>query len=238
MKNGKGLAVCRRGKFIVIDGTDGSGKATQAKELIKNLKKNKIRVKTIDFPRYYDNFFGKLIGECLVGENGNFVDLDPKIASVLYAADRFESSGQIKQWLDAGFVVIADRYASSNQIHQAGKIADSRKRKEFLDWLERMEFEVFKLPRPDAIIYLDVPVRMTQELLKKESNQEKKKYQNGKEDQVENNLEYLEKSRKSAIRMIRGNNNWLTVDCVEKGKLRSIKDISQEILGKTLLIIK
>lgn len=228
----------KKGKFIVIDGTDGSGKATQVKELVKNLKKNKIKVKTIDFPRYYNNFFGKFIGECLVGENGNFVKLNPKITSVLYAADRFESSAQIKKWLNDGFNVIADRYVSSNQIHQGGKITDNRKRKEFLSWLEKMEFGVFKLPRPNIIIYLDVPVSITQELLAKEGSQKKKKYKKGKKDVVENDLRYLEKSRQSAIKMLKDNNHWATINCVKNEELRSIQDISQEVLNKVLKIIK
>jgi len=227
----------KKGKFIVIDGTDGSGKATQVKELVKNLRKNKIKVKAVDFPRYYNNFFGKFIGECLIGEHGDFVKLSPKIASVLYAADRFESSVQIKKWLDAGINVIADRYASSNQIHQGGKIVDNKKRKEFLAWLEELEFGVFKIPKPQVIFYLDVPVKITQELLKEE-NGKKKEYLKGKKDTVENDLKYLEDSKKSAIKMIKGSNNWVTINCIRKSKLRSIEDIGQEVLEKALKIIK
>ena len=85
------------GKFIVIDGIDGSGKKTQTKLLIERLKREGLKVKTIDFPQYENNFFGKFIGECLVGEHGDFAKLDPKIASVLYGADRFESSQKIEK---------------------------------------------------------------------------------------------------------------------------------------------
>jgi len=219
----------KKGKLIVIDGNDGSGKATQVKELVKNLRKNKIKVKTIDFPRYQNNFFGKFIGECLVGENGDFVKMNPKIVSVLYAADRFESSAQIKKWLDAGFTVIADRYASSNQIHQGGKILDSKKRREFMDWLDKLEFGVFKIPRPDLIIYLDVPLEISMSLLKNEKSQKKKVYQKGKKDLAENDKQYLERSRKNAIRMLKENNNWVTINCVKNKELRTIKEISEEI---------
>lgn len=228
----------KKGKFIVIDGTDGSGKATQVKELVKNLREDRIKVKTIDFPRYEANFFGKFIGECLVGENGDFLNLDPKIASVLYAADRLESSTQIKEWLDSGLVVIADRYVSSNQIHQAGKITDGQKRKEFLAWLEEMEFGVFRLPRPDAIIYLDVPIALTQELLKKEDSQKKKKYQKGRVDVVENDVQYLEKSRKSAIKMLKDNNHWVMISCTQAGKMKGIQEIGQEVFKEAIKIIK
>lgn len=238
MKHEKSLPAGRQGKFIVIDGTDGSGKATQVKELVKNLRKNKIKVKTIDFPRYYNNFFGKFIGECLVGENGDFLKLNPKITSVLYAADRFESATQIKKWLEQGFNVIADRYVSSNQIHQGGKITDNKKRKEFLSWLEKMEFGVFKLPKPDGVVYLDVPVSFTLKLLANKGNQKKKKYQNGKKDVAESDLKYLEKSRISAIKMLKDNNNWITINCIEDKELKTIKKISEEILEKVLKIIK
>ena len=111
----------RWGKLIVIDGTDGSGKATQTELLIKHLKKDGHRVKVVDFPDYYANFFGKFIGHCLSEQYYNFVKVHPKIVSVLYAADRFESKDKIKKWLRDGNIVIANRYASANQIHQDRK---------------------------------------------------------------------------------------------------------------------
>ncbi|MEK6820941.1 MAG: thymidylate kinase, partial [archaeon] len=118
----------KKGKLIVLDGIDGSGKATQVKLLAEKFKRLGIPTKVIDFPRYYDNFFGKLIGEYLSGQYGDFIQTDPRVASVLYAADRFESCEQIKDWLGKGFVVIADRYASANQIHQGGKIGQPKRR--------------------------------------------------------------------------------------------------------------
>ncbi|MEK7181986.1 MAG: thymidylate kinase, partial [Patescibacteria group bacterium] len=100
----------KKGKLIVIDGTDGSGKATQTDLLLKRFKKEGLLVKKLDFPRYEDNFFGKFIGECLAGEHGDFVSLDPRIASSLYAFDRFETKPLIEKWLSAGYTVILDRY--------------------------------------------------------------------------------------------------------------------------------
>jgi dTMP kinase len=227
-----------KGKFIVIDGTDGSGKATQSRELIKKLEKEGREVRTIDFPQYEKNFFGKFIGECLTGEHGDFAKLNPKVASTLYAADRFESSKEIKKWINEGFIVIADRYASSNQIHQGGKIKDSKKRKEFLDWLEKMEFEVFEIPKPDAVIYLSVPLEVSGKLLKNEGNKEKKKYLNGKEDLVENNLDYMENSKASAVKMLEETNNWVEINCIENDKLRSIEDIGNEIYENVVNILE
>ena len=218
----------KKGKLIVIDGSDGSGKATQTKLLVSKLKKSGVKVKTMDFPRYENNFFGEFIGECLTGEYGDFLTLDPHITSVLYAADRFESSVKLKKWLEEGYMVILDRYVSANQIHQGGKIFNSVKRKKFLQWLDKMEYDIFKLPRPDKVIYLDVPIATSVGLL--QQSQQKKQYQkDGKKDLVEQSRDYLENARRSALWLSRENDNWIRVECVKNEKLRSIEDIHGEI---------
>ncbi len=219
----------KKGKFIVVEGTDGCGKKTQTELLVKRLKKEGYKVATIDFPQYYNNFFGKFIGECLAGEHGDFVKLDPKIASVLYAADRFESSQKIVKWLKEGRIVIADRYANSNQTHQGGKIVDAHKRREFLKWLDEMEFGVFKIPRPDLIIYLNVPLKFSLEMLKNKNNEEKKKYLNGKKDVLENDLKHLQNAKRSALNLVKENNNWVDIQCVRNGKLLSIEKIGEMV---------
>lgn len=217
------------GKFIVIDGTDGSGKATQVKLLVEKLKKKGRKVKTIDFPQYYNNFFGKLIGECLAEKHGDFLAVDPHIASVLYAADRWESSKKIKDWIRKDYVVIADRYASSNQIHQGAKIKNNKERMKFLKWLEELEYKTFNMPKPDLIIFLDIPIEITLKLLKNKTVAEKKKYLEGKGDLAENNPKHLFDSQKSAIFLVKKYNNWLRINCVEKNKLMSIEKINSII---------
>ena len=199
----------------MIDGIDGSGKATQVKLLADKLKKLKVRVKTIDFPRYYDNFFGKLIGEYLSGAYGDFIQTDPRVASVLYAADRFESSREIERWLAQGYVVIADRYVSANQIHQGGKIASGKARQVFLAWLDQMEYEVFKIPRPDLTIYLDVPFEVSKEWLQQKIAKRKKGYLKGRKDVAEDNLLHLKNSRESALSLEKRNKNWVRIKCCE-----------------------
>ena len=104
----------RKGKLIVIDGTDGSGKTTQINLLVKSLKKDGHRVKQIHFP-HYENFLGGFIAHCLTEQYYNFINVHPKIVSVLYAADRWESSQEIKDLLSKGNIVILDRYVSANQ---------------------------------------------------------------------------------------------------------------------------
>lgn len=216
----------KKGRFIVIDGTDGSGKATQTQLLVERLSGEGFRVKKIDFPQYENNFFGKMVGRYLSGEFGGASDVSPYLASVLYAADRFESSGQIKRWLDEGNIVISDRYVSANQIHQGGKIKSLKDRKIFLDWLERMEFDVFGIPRPQAIIYLDIPLNFSVKLLENKTAKSRKKYLKNKKDIHENDSAHLANAKKGAVNLIRKNNNWVKIDCMKNGELLPREQIS------------
>lgn len=219
----------QKGKLIVIDGIDGSGKATQVKILKQRLLKEGIKVKTIDFPRYETNFFGSLIGEYLSGLHGDFIAMDSKIASILYAADRFESSAQIKKWLDEGCMVLADRYATANQIHQGGKIDDLKKRKEFLAWLYKMEYGVFGIPKPDLVIYLDVPFEVSKMWLMNKVAKRKKKYLNGRKDVAEDNLIHLKNSRNSALLLTQENKNWTKIECCKGNLCMSPEQVGEEV---------
>lgn len=222
----------KKGKLIVIDGTDGSGKATQVARLKDRLANEGHTVESLDFPRYYNNFFGKMIGECLKGDYGDWAHTHPKIASVIYAADRFESSQQINTWLDAGIHVILDRYVSSNQIHQGGKITDKDERREFMQWLDTMEHYTFKIPRPDLILYLDVPIVITQKLLVAKGNKESKEYLGGAGDQHEDDPEHLENAKQSGLKMIAENNNWIKIDCTDGENILPIETIHNVIYKK------
>lgn len=222
----------RRGKLIVIDGSDGSGKATQTRFLLARLKKEGYRVKTLDFPQYEANFFGGLVGKCLAGEYGDFIAVDPHIVSVLYAADRFESKTKIEQWLRQGYVVVLDRYVSANQIHQGGKIRDAKQQREFLQWLDQMEHGIFGIPRPDLIVYLDVPVEVAQKLLSTENTQKTKVYLGKKQkDLAESNPKHLAESRANALKLVKKLNAWTKVDCTSKGEILSREAIAEKVWG-------
>ena len=216
-----------KGIFVVIDGIDGSGKATQSRLLAERLEKDGRRVEKIDFPRYGTPMFGELLAECLAGKHGDFLHLDPKIASTLYALDRYEASAQIRSWLDEGKIIVADRFSSANQIHQAGKIIDPEKRKSFLDWLDTLEHEVLSIPRPDAIVYLRVPVDTSIALLAKQ-REAKNAAVEGTHDTVEKDRMYLERSFESAERLSL-EPNWKTVDCTSSGAMRSPEDIHADV---------
>ena len=147
-----------KGKLIVIDGGDGAGKATQAALLVKQLRADGHAVETLDFPQYTQNTFGELIRECLDGKRGDFMAVDPRIASTLYAADRFESKPRLEQWLSEGKVIILDRYVSSNMMHQGAKIDDPEALEQLTTALQGLPFVRGIRPRENGLdIRVDGP---------------------------------------------------------------------------------
>jgi dTMP kinase len=226
------------GKLIVIDGTDGSGKATQVAFLEKRLRKEGHKVKLVDFPEYYKNFFGKFIGHCLTEQYYNFVGVHPKIASVLYAADRWESSENIKQWLTKGYVVLANRYVSSNQIHQGGKIKDTKKRKAFIEWLDEMEHSVFKIPRPHIVLYLSVPFDVAQQMMKERNKTAVRNYAGNKKDVHEVDVAFQKNSRESALWLSKHLPYFKKIDCAPKKEILSREEIHELVYENIKKIIK
>lgn len=226
------------GKLIVIDGTDGSGKATQVALLEKRLKKEGYKVKLVDFPEYYKNFFGQFLGHCLTEQYYNWINVHPKIASVLYAADRWESSEQMKKWLDAGYIVLANRYVSSNQIHQGGKIKDVKKRKAFIEWLDEMEHNVFKIPRPHVVLYLSVPFEISQEMMKERNKTVVRNYAGNKKDVHEVDIEFQKNSRAAALWLSKTLPYFTKIDCVEKKTLLSREQVHEKVYKEVRQVIK
>jgi dTMP kinase len=227
----------KKGKLIVIDGADGSGKATQTKLLREALLQKGIPTEQTDFPRYKDNFFGGLIGGFQTDETIGFSKIHPLLASIPYAADRFESKPQLEAWLNAGTHVISDRYVSANQLHQGGKIADTEERRIFLEKLDYMEHVIFGIPRPDLIILLNVPHHISLRLMKEKNSTSKKEYSRRKTDFVEQDEEYQLNARESGIKMLT-NESWFSINCSEDGEtLIPVEVIHQKILERCLKIL-
>ncbi|MDE2030857.1 MAG: deoxynucleoside kinase [Patescibacteria group bacterium] len=222
----------KKGKLIVIDGTDGSGKATQVALLMKRLKKDGYTVKMVDFPEYYKNFFGKFIGHCLTEQYYNWTNVHPKIASIAYAADRWESSKNIRKWIDKGYMVIANRYVSANQIHQGGKIKNAKKRQAFIEWLDEMEYKVFKIPRPDLTMYLSVPIGIVERLMKERNKKSVRNYAGKKKDVHEVDKDFQKNSIASALWLVKNLKNFTKIDCAPKGELLPREVIHEEIYKK------
>ncbi len=223
--------MAKKGKLIVLDGTDGSGKTTQLDLLAKRLKKDGLKVKAIHFP-HYENFFGGFIGHCLTEQYYNFINVHPKIVSALYAADRWESSEEIRKYLNQGYIVILDRYVSANQIHQGGKISNVKKRISFLKWLDEMEYGVFKIPRPDITLYLSLPLNLVEILMKERNKKAVRAYAGNKKDVHEVDLEFKKNSIKSAIWLSKVLKNFVKIDCAPSGEILPREVIHAEIYKK------
>jgi dTMP kinase len=227
----------KKGKLIVIDGTDGSGKATQVELLLKRLKKDGRKVEVVDFPEYYKNFFGGFIAHCLSEQYYNWLGVHPKIASIAYAADRWESSEKIKNWLKKGIIVVANRYTSANQIHQGGKIASARKRKAFIEWLDKMEYEVFKISKPDVTFYLSLPPEVSLRLMKERDKSGNRKYLGKKKDVYEKDAQFLINSRKSALWLAKTQKSWIKIDCMKGRDIDTRENIHEKIYEKVKKIL-
>lgn len=217
-----------KGKLIVIDGSDGVGKATQTELLVESLKKAGKKVETLDFPQYTDNFFGSFLKECLTGGHGDFIAQDPYLVSIAYAADRWESKGKLEKWLKEGRIIVLNRYVSSNQMHQGGKIQDAKARTKFLKWLDVMEHKVFGLPRPDLILYLHVPVELSLKLMKGRGN----------EDLAESDPKHLASTQEAAMKIIKAQGNWMRIDCSDKDGMLPRPAIHEKIYAAVKKLLK
>lgn len=213
-----------KGKLIVIEGLDGSGKGTQTKQLYETLLAAGKQVRQISFP-CYGTKAAALLESYLKGEFGNDPSaVNPYAASTFFAIDRYVSFQQEwKEFYENGGIVIADRYTTSNAIHQCAKLPKEQW-DSFLDWLFTYEYRQLGLPTPDAVIYLRVDPEISQELLigRYEGNAAKK-------DIHESNLGYLKNCRRAAD-YCAGYLNWCAVECVRDEQLRSIEDIAAEVL--------
>lgn len=154
----------KKGKFIVIDGTDGSGKATQMKLLVKELRKKGYKVEVFDFPQYGKKSAG-LVEEYLNGKYGSAQDVGPYRGSIFYACDRYAASFKIRKFLEEGKIVISNRYVTANMGHQGGKIKNPKERKRYFNWLYDLEYRIFEIPKPDLNIILHVDAAIAQKLV-------------------------------------------------------------------------
>ena len=215
-----------KGKLIVIEGVDGSGKETQAVRLYDRLKAEGKEIMEVSYPRY-DKDSSAMVRQYLAGDFGSKPeDVSPYVASTFYAADRYASYKEdYEDFLRDGGIVLADRYTTSNMVHQAGKLKDDDERKAFLKWLYDYEFNLLGLPVPDLIFFLDIPPEVSQKLMAHRAN---KITGEAKKDIHESDPEYLKQSYYNA-RALADDYGWTVIHCVEDGKLRSIESIHEEI---------
>ncbi len=214
------------GKLFVIDGTDGSGKQTQFEKLKESLSKEGIEYKIVSFPNY-NSPSSSLVKMYLSGEFGKDAKkISPYIASTFYAADRYATfQTGYKEYYENGGILLADRYTTANMVHQAGKIEDKKERKKFLDWLWDFEFNLYGLPVPTKVFFLNMPVEKSLELIK---NRENKFTHDTKKDIHESDAKHLLDSYHAACEVAK-DYNWYEVQCVKNNEIRTIEDIHKEI---------
>lgn len=214
-----------RGKLIVVEGLDGSGKATQTALLKKAIRDMGVLVKKVSFPDY-NNPSSALVKMYLNGELGSKPDdVNAYASSSFYAVDRYASYKQFWQNdYENGVCIVADRYSTSNAIYQLSKVAENE-RDEFLNWLEVYEYKQLGLPKPDVVIYLDMPVEVSQELLALRYDGDE-----SKKDLHESNAKFLNECRGTALYSAE-KLGWNVVRCSESGEPRAIKEIHRDVMG-------
>jgi dTMP kinase len=199
-----------RGKLIVLEGIDGSGKRTQVEMLARAFAERGIPCKQISFPRY-DSFFGKMVARFLNGEFGQLDAVDPHFSALLYAGDRLEAKREIEADLSSGLAVLCDRYIGSNLAHQSAMVP-RRKRKEFLRWLTQLEYKIYSLPLEDLVVYLRVPAVEAQRLVDEKG---RRKYTKLRRDILEANLAHW-KTASEVYEGLSKRPNWAIVECAGK----------------------
>lgn len=222
-----------RGKLIVIEAGDGSGKATQTKMLHEKLLSEHVPVRKVEFPNYKSDS-SALIKMYLNGEFGTDPnDVNPYVASTFYTVDRYASFK--KEWETVyrdGGVILADRYTTSNMVHQAAKFEEDQDRDHYLNWLWDLEFNTFQLPVPDGVIFLDMPPEYSQKLMRDRPN----KFGEKDKDIHERNDAFLVASYQNACEIAK-RYQWMNVNCVENGEIRSIEAIHLDIYNIVLGIL-
>ena len=223
-----------KGKSFLIEGTDASGKETQAKLLVEMLNKNGFPCETMSFPRY-NTPTGKIIGDCYLGKTcdswfGEANSVPPEVASLYYAADRKAAAEEITKILESGKYIVLDRYVESNMGHQGGK-KSGEDRIKIINFINDLEYGLLKLPKPDTTIFLYMPRLVAMEL---------RKMRGGKADGHESNIEHMKNAEETYLQLAEMF-KWTRIDCAPDGtmkSLRTIENISDEVYEKVVQIIK
>ncbi len=222
-----------QGIFIVIDGTDGSGKGTQTRRMQERLLAEGYPVHLADFPRY-GHPAAHSVERYLRGEYGSLKEVSAKRAALFYAIDRHDASFELREKLAQGFVVISNRYVSASKGHQTAKISDPSERKAFVAWLNEMEYDILQIPKPDLTILLHVPADVGYELIAKKDD---RGYLDGKKRDIhEADPDHLRAAEQAYLEMVTQDQaeQWKQISCVQAGELLSIETIHERLWQEIL----
>jgi len=219
-------------KFIVIEGLDGSGKSTQLNLLKNYFSKSGISFKYLHFPRTNKRYFGELIAMFLRGDFGNLNQVNPYLVAMLYAGDRHDTKESIQNWLKDHYVIV-DRYVYSNLAFQCAKIDKHKKRLELRNWILDLEFDYFKIPKPDISLFLDVPFDFTRKKLTQTRAGDDRDYLQGKTDIHEDSISFQEMVRAEYLELLNDQDKFFAINCIsEKGTMLPENEIFNNILVK------
>ena len=219
------------GKLFVIEGLDGSGKETQTRLLEKRLEEKGYNVMRASYPNYASES-SALVKMYLNGDFGDDPsDVDPRVASVFYAVDRYATfKKEQEEFYEGGGIIIADRYVTSNMVHQACKIEDIEERKAYISWLLDFEYSIMKIPSPDRVFFLDISPDVSRKLIEDRKN---KFTDDAEKDIHEKNMDYL-KSAYENVRFLTENYGFERIECTDEGKLKSIEEINDMLLERIM----
>jgi len=216
-----------KGHLITICGIDGSGKTVQSELLCLRAREAGWKVETIGFPRYGEGFFAEVVARYLRGEFGQDPNqVSPYLAALPFACDRWQAAPKLRGWLEAGALVVCNRYVAANLAHQGAKIESPTERREFLRWVEELEYEVLGLPRADVNVWLDMPAEIASKLI---SGKSERSYLRRARDIHESNLPYLKATREVYRELAERGADWLTVECASGGRALPPKEIAERV---------
>ena len=261
-------AAGKKGKLIVVEGIDGSGKTVQTNLLVKRLSDEGFQVRLTDFPQYGKSFFADMIERYLKGEfswpqelrnhlkkyplpdkenstsglpsNETTItgmhtedagpkpdEVNPYLSSLLYAGDRWEMKDRMISWLDVGNIIISNRYVCSNMAHQGAKINNINERNRFFRWLEELEYKKYAIPAPDLVVYLHIPIEISQELIKTRISDEQGL--KSTVDMHEKDVDYLKRVQNTYMDLAGKDSCWSTIDCFKNNKMLPKEEIAEKV---------
>ncbi|MFO8236626.1 MAG: dTMP kinase [Bacteroidales bacterium] len=202
--------------FLNIEGLDGSGKSTQIKLLIEYFQKKNIPYKYLHFPRTDSPIYGELIAKFLRGELGNMEEINPYLIALIYAGDRNDAKFLIQKWKDENYLVLIDRYVFSNIAFQCAKLENAEEIDKLSNWIKHLEYDYYKLPKPDISLFLDAPIEFIRSNLANKRTGEDRQYLEGKEDIHEKDINFQKKVRAIYLQEVNKENYFYSISCYDE----------------------
>lgn len=203
--------------LTVLEGLDGAGKSTQLKKITEYLRLCGRQVEYLHFPRYEAQPYGEMIARFLRGDFGTISEVHPQLVALLFAEDRHEAAEGIRNWLNEGKCVVLDRYVYSNIAFQCAKLPDDKESEYLRDWIVRMEYDFYGIPRPDLNLFLDVPIDFVDSRLKDQRSGDDRDYLAGKKDIHEADIRFQMKVRKLYLDQCSRDGGFIRIDCSGEG---------------------